>query len=424
MRTKTSFFGVLRRYPECRRLGLAALVDATGTGLFMATATLFLTRSVGLSGAEIGTGLAVAAAVGLATSVPIGALADRLGAFRVYVLLQLWLASAFVLYTLVHSFSGFVLVASMISIGLCSTVPILQTLVASLVDTKTRVGLMALTRSVNNVGYGLGGALATVVLAVNTRFAYEVVLLSDAASFVIAACLITSMRATRTFNAGTSAGPDTGGGRKKDARRVPARRDPSFFGLVLMNGVLCLYVSLLTVGFPLWVISHTTAPASVVGSLLVVNTAMTVVLQVRLSRDSESLRGARRTFVRAGGVLALSCLVTAAAAVSRSPALAVAVLVAGMALLTLGEIWQAAAQYGSSYALAPPDRRGRYLSVFGLGLNAQRIFGPPLVAIAVSAGVGGWIVLAAVLAIAGVAASYLAGLAKTPQESSESVPVT
>jgi MFS family permease len=405
-------FSLLRRNPVGRRLAIAAVIDATGTGLFMASSTLFLTRGVGLSGAQVGTGLAIAAAVALVTTVPIGMLADRFGTFRVYVLLQLWLATGFVSYTFVDSFAGFVVVASMISTGLGSTVPVLQALVGSLVDADARVGLMALTRSVNNVGYGLGGALATLILVINSRAAYNAVLIADAATFVIAATIIASTRTAATANTATKV--------RKDPVGKPSLRDNlSFFALAMVNGVLCLYISLLTVGFPLWVVTRTDAPAAVVGPLLVVNTAMTVLLQVRLSHGAESLPGARRAFARAGGVLALACLVTATSAVTGSVVVAIVLLVAGMVFLTLGEIWQAAAQFGSGYALSPEDQRGKYLSVFGLGLNAQRIYGPPVVAGVVAWGVGGWATLAVLLAAAGLAAAVLTGLAGQPRKAAE-----
>ncbi len=412
MSPKPTMLGLLRHHPVGRRLAVAAVIDATGTGLFMASSTLFLTRSVGLSGAQVGTGLAIAATAALLTTVPVGMLADRFGTSRVYVLLQLWLAMGFVLYTFVDSFAGFVVVASMIATGLGSTVPILQALVGSLVDADARVGLMALTRSVNNVGYGLGGALATLILVIDSRAAYNTMLIANAATFIVAATIIVSTRAAATADTATKV-------RKDPVGKPSVRNNLSFFALAMVNGVLCLYASLLTIGFPLWVVTQTNAPPAVVGALLVVNTAMTVFLQVRLSRGAESLPGAQRTFARAGGVLALACLITATSAVAGSVVVAIVLLVAGMVFLTFGELWQAAAQFGSSYALSPEDRRGSYLSVFGLGLNAQRIYGPPVVAGAVAWGVGGWAALAVLLAAAGLAAAALTRLAGQPRKAAK-----
>ena len=59
--------------PTGRRLAVMALIDASGTGAFLAVSAVFFTRSVGLSAAQVGLGLALAACLGLATAVPIGA---------------------------------------------------------------------------------------------------------------------------------------------------------------------------------------------------------------------------------------------------------------------------------------------------------------------------------------------------------------
>ena len=57
-----------------RTLALATFIDATGTGLFLAGAAIFFVRSIGLTAAQVGLGLSVGAAVGFATTVPIGVL--------------------------------------------------------------------------------------------------------------------------------------------------------------------------------------------------------------------------------------------------------------------------------------------------------------------------------------------------------------
>src|SRR5262249_58689599 len=62
-----------------RWLALAALIDSTGTGLFMTGSAIYFTRVVGLSAAQVGLGLSVAGLVGLLGSVPIGVLGDRFG---------------------------------------------------------------------------------------------------------------------------------------------------------------------------------------------------------------------------------------------------------------------------------------------------------------------------------------------------------
>jgi len=77
-------------------------------------------------------------------------------------------------------------------------------------------------------------------------------------------------------------------------------------------------------------------------------------------------------------------------------------LVAGIVLLSFGEIYQSAGGWSLSYELAPRERQGEYLAVFSLGMAAMYTVGPALVTIGVvEQGLPGWLALAAVFLVAG-----------------------
>jgi hypothetical protein len=90
-----------------------------------------------------------------------------------------------------------------------------------------------------------------------------------------------------------------------------------------------------------------------------------------------------------------------------------AAMVAGVAVtavlaLTAGELTQAAGGWDLSFRRADPERQGAYLSVFSLGVTTQTIAGPVLLtALVLPAGAAGWVVLAGLLAVAGLAAPLL-----------------
>jgi len=65
-----------------------------GSGVFMVSASLFYTRSIGLSLPEVGLGMGVAAVVGLFAGIPVGHVADRRGPREVYQLTLLIQAAA------------------------------------------------------------------------------------------------------------------------------------------------------------------------------------------------------------------------------------------------------------------------------------------------------------------------------------------
>ena len=87
-----------------RSLALVTLVNTTGNGIFFTLSALYFTRIVGLSIAEVGLGLGIAAFVGLLAGVPVGHLADRRGPREVMVALLLVVAVLAFLLLFVTSF--------------------------------------------------------------------------------------------------------------------------------------------------------------------------------------------------------------------------------------------------------------------------------------------------------------------------------
>ncbi|MEW2622941.1 hypothetical protein [Streptomyces sp. NPDC048106] len=81
-----------------------------GSGLFMISAALFFTCSVGLSVERVGLGMGIGALVGLLSGVPIGRLADRRGPREVYLVTLCVQAAAITSPVLVRSFRLFALV--------------------------------------------------------------------------------------------------------------------------------------------------------------------------------------------------------------------------------------------------------------------------------------------------------------------------
>ncbi|RQW82634.1 MFS transporter, partial [Micromonospora globispora] len=79
-----------------------------GSGVFMVSAALFFTRSVGLSVAQVGLGMGIAAVVGLFAGVPVGHVADRRGPREIYLLMLCLQGVAMAALIVVHSFWLFV----------------------------------------------------------------------------------------------------------------------------------------------------------------------------------------------------------------------------------------------------------------------------------------------------------------------------
>jgi MFS family permease len=375
-----------------------AFIDAFGTGAFLAISAIYLTRTVLLPEATVGLGLSVSAAVGLVTAVPFGILADRYGVRRILVAVTLWRAAWMAAFLAVDRTGTYLLVV--VAIGLVDKIaaPLEQALVGAVADERTRVSTMAIVRSLRNAGFGVGAMAGALALAADQRAVYAAVIVVNALSFVLTAVLAATMRL-----------PATGARVRTRLMRssLLVLRDQSYISLAAVNALLTMHMSLLSIGIPLWVVGHTDAPRLIPAVLFTVNTVLAVMLQVRASRGADTVDGSARLLRRAGPLLALTCLLLAGAGWLRAwPA--VAVLVAAVLALTAAELYQSAGAWGLSYALAPAEERAAYLSVFGLGIGVQQMVAPTLlVMVVIGAGPVGWVGLAVVLALIGLAVPRL-----------------
>ncbi|MEK8227360.1 MFS transporter [Oerskovia sp. M15] len=131
---------------------LVMFVSAVGLGLFLSGSVLYYTTIVGLSNAQVGTGLSVAAVAGVLFAVPIGAIADRVGARNALVVIMAWRGAWFVALALVDGPVGFVIAAVSLAVAEGATPPTVQSLVGAITQGADRTRTMAIVRTVRNVG--------------------------------------------------------------------------------------------------------------------------------------------------------------------------------------------------------------------------------------------------------------------------------
>ncbi|MGC5019642.1 MFS transporter [Micromonospora sp. DT47] len=376
-----------------RTLALATLANTVGSGLWLTGAALYLTRDVGLSAASVGLGLTVAGLVGLTASVPLGALADRRDPRTLRALLQLLQAAVAASYLLVGSFPAFLAVAVLDALLTSGNLAVRAALVAAVGGPEGRVHAFATLRAVANVGIAVGAGLAGFALAADTHLAYQVLVVGDAITYLVSAALLLRLPAYPPAPPGTRVGAP---------RRGRALRDGPFLAVSGASAVLALHWTALTLVVPLWTVSRTGAPPVVVSAVLLVNTVLTVLLAVRLSRGVDAAVPAARAMRRAGLVLAGAMLLYAATA--GTPAVpATGLLLLATAVYTVGDLWHGTAGAGLAYGLAAPDAIGAYQGVDGLLADLARAAGPALLTWAVLDGGGaGWIGLAALFALVGL----------------------
>ena len=394
-------------------LTLNAFAGSIGTGLFLTGSMLFFTRSIGLTPYQVALGLSIAGVAGMVASVPTGALADRIGARRTMVVLHLWRVVTYALYITVHSFPAFLAVVCATTMAEKAGPPINQAMVGMIFTKQERVRTMAFLRAVRNVGLSLGALFAGLAVTSDSRVAYDMLALGNAASFLVMAAMVWRLR---TWERHAVAATTTAETKEADAEAPKADGRPlrefPFLALSTFNGILALHDTVLFIGLPLWIAEYTPAPRALVSGVLIVNTVLTALSQVRWTKMTDTTAKAVKGMVTAGFILAAASIAISGAHYG-SALTACLLLVVGVLLLTAGENLHAAAAWEVSFNLSPAESRSRYLAVFTLGESARDLVGPTVVTTAVvGLGVWGWFGLAAVFALSGLACQLFAGQAQ------------
>jgi len=378
-----------------RMLSAATLANTVGTGLWVTGSALYLTRVVGLSPSTVGVGLTIAGLVGLAASVPLGGLADRRDPRTLRAALQVLQAGAAGAYLLVDSVAVFLVVAVLDALLVSGNLAVRAALIAAVAGPEGRVHAFATLRAIANVGIAVGAALAGLALAADTRGGYDLLVVGNAATYLLSAALLMRL----------PAGPP----RPVTGPRRPGRplRDVPFLAVSGASAVLSLHWVVLTLVLPLWVVGRTDAPPVTVSAVLLVNTVLTVLLAVRLGRGVNRAGPAATRMRHAGLVLAATMPLYAATAGLPMP-LAVGLLLITTVAYTVGDLWHGTAGAGLAYDLAAPDAVGAYQGVDGLLSGLARAVGPALLTVVVlGGGTAGWLVLGVLFAVTGLAVPAL-----------------
>lgn len=368
---------------NARVLGLLHLADAIGKGLFLSASAIYFITVKHLTAGQIALGFSAAGLSGFAASLVLGVVADRVRATRLLFLMLALQALGFMLYPLVGSAASFYLLITCIGIAEYGGGPPFASIVASLFEQESRVRVRATLRSIYNVGFSLGSGMVALAVLIGPHAIRSLPILSG---ILLATSAILTLRLPSIERLAS-----------RSARLFGAVRNPRFLSVVCLSTPLASHASIILVALPLWVVSRTEAPRSVVPLVLIANTVLVVLFQVKVSAGAESVPGAARVARRAGMWLAAGCLVVTVT--SRVGGLAAAVLVCvAVALLTMAELQQSASAWGLAHGLAPEDAQAEYVGAFNLHSVAQGVFGPSLLVAAFSlTGSFGWVLIAAVV---------------------------
>lgn len=372
-----------------RILALATFVNMVGSGVFMVSAALFFTRSVGLSVAQVGLGMGIAAVVGLFAGVPVGHVADRRGPREVYLLMLCLQGVAMAALIVVHSFWLFVAALCVGELARAAGAAARGPLVRAVGGTQL-ARYRAYLRSVANLAGSAAAVVAGFALQVDTRPAYLALIAGNAVSFVACAAIIAALPALPPVPAPAAASP------------WAVLRDRGYVAVTALDGIMSIHHQVLLFALPLWIVGYTDAPRWLIGTAALVNTALVVLLQVRASRGVEDSATAA-TVMRRSGVAFLVGMAAMAAAAGLPGRLAVAAIVAGICVHTVGELWHAAGSLELRFSLAPAHAQGQYSGLFGFGSGLANVVAPSVLALlCITWGVPGWLLLGGIFVAVGL----------------------
>lgn len=382
--------GALRNDPAVRAISWQTLISRVGNGLFMTIEVIYFSHVVGFSPAEIAIAIGAGGAASLVMSVPAGILADRFGAKRAMFVGHV--GEAVILLGMLFANNIWTLIAVNVLISFAGTLGhnASSTIIAMMGNTEDRVHIRAAQRAMANMGIGLGTVLAGVALWLDTPIAYQSAIVLDFLMFMWSAAYIFKLP------------PAPATIKKGESIKYVALKDWRFMAATILNGVVSLHFVVQGVALPLWVLHETKVPTWWVSVLFVINTVLVTVLQIRFSKGGTDLISSVKKF-RLGTLYLLLCCGIYALAGSVDVALAITVLLLGMVVHTIGELYTAAGSWSIGFELAVEKHMGQYQGVYSLGWGFGGTFGPALVTAAVlGAGILGWWLLGAMFLLAGV----------------------
>ena len=251
--------------PGTGSLIAATWIDALGRGLFVYFYLLYLTREVGFNLNTAGAVLSVVTAFGLAVTPIAGSLVDRVGSKQMLVASQITCSIGYAgLLLIPDSVPLLMLTAGLITVGECIFWVGYPNLVSQIADPDHRDRWFAFMGMSRTAGFGLGGLIASAVIAIVGTHGYRVLLGANVFTFAIAATIIL-IRVPRVRLSMST---------REHGGWMAVIRDRRIMLLAAAHGFGVLTILILFQGLPLYVVDELDLPGWVPGLLLGVNTAI------------------------------------------------------------------------------------------------------------------------------------------------------
>lgn len=365
--------GLSRAYPRQYWLLMAGqIINTIGMGFVWPFLNIYLKEKLGIPLAVATLLPLLEQAVSLFTTLGAGSVADRFGRKGLMVISLGAVAGIFALMGFANAWWMFAVLMALRGFFL----PLYRVggdaMVADLItDEDRRLPAYSLLRTVNNIGVAVGPVLGGVVAA----YSYRASFLTAAAAMLTFALLVWGAMRETLPN-------DRRAGEKASAGRQPAAQTsgPSGYGVVFRDSLFVMAVLAFSfngmgAGLPFQLLGvygkeNFQISEAQVGLVMMVNALMVVCFQVAMANYT---RRFNRIRVLAAGALFYAAGISSIALGSQTWHFGLS-----MATLTIGELLIAPTFTSFAVNLAPPEMRGRYMSLYWVGWSVSRGFGPAL----------------------------------------------
>lgn len=346
---------------------LVLIIDAFGAGLFLPLSILYFQVTANFPLPVIGLVLTIATVCALPVSLITGSLVDRFGARRITAISQLIQAIGFLGYLFVHTVPVLFGMAFLVTAGGRIFFAASASLIVDIASPHELNRWFGLVGAIRNVGLGIGGLLAGLVLATNNPDIYRMLIGSSAFCYLVAGCLL-----LRLLEPGQRY-------HEQQVAKVPYKamlQNRLFIIFLISNISFPLCSMMLGTAFPVYVTEAVHAPGWLPGPALMLNSLLVIGCQTLVVRLMEPFRRTR-ALGAAALVWCISCGCFALALII--PAfLVIPYLFLVVSIHTLASILYGPAASSLVADLGPVALRGRYLATYEFSWGVASALTPAL----------------------------------------------
>jgi MFS family permease len=345
-------------------------VNFVGSGMFTPFLLIYLHDVRGFGLQTAGLVSAAYAGCGMVVGLAAGPAVDRVGARAMAALSLVLLAAGLGALPVVHHpWQAFALVG-VGGLGRGLFWPAYSTLLIAVTPADARAGSYAVQRVTTNLGFGVGGLAAGLIVSTNDASTFTIIFLLNAATYLVFLGTLVFVTEPERARPDESEAAEWKGGYRE------VLRDRAFIGAIMIGAVFTTFgIAQLNSMLPVFATSDAGVSTRGVGLIFLFNTLAIMLLQLPVARG---LQGRRRAvaLALAGTIWAVSWLLALVSGLWLAPLAATVMLVVVAVVFGVGEALVGVVQGPLVADLAPERLRGRYTALWLTAAQLGFTIGP------------------------------------------------